>query len=155
MELTTNSILSLVATSKEERQAFVRAHIQNLKDGNADIMQSHIQAKNFEQMLKEMLSNEEYKSLILDAAELHGKNFELHNAKVQIKEAGITWDYSQCNDSKLAELEAAVKAATDKLKNRQKMLQSIPASGIADPETGEIIYPASKSSSTTVTVTLK
>lgn len=153
-ELSTNSILSLIDTDKATRQSFVTSHINLLKEGNTDILQSHIQAKNMEQMLKELLSNDEYKSMVLDTAQQYGaKSFERHNAKVEIKEAGTTWTYPE--DTEYLSLLGQLEEIKGKIKAREKFLQNIPASGVADPVSGEMIYPAVKSSTTTVAITLK
>ena len=82
----------------------------------------------------------------------------MNGAKYQVKEAGTKYDYSQCNDPFYDELQAAAISADEKLKARAIFLQSLPTSGmiITDPLTGETYtaYPPSKSSTTTVSITL-
>lgn len=156
MEITTaSSALALFETTKAQRESFAAAIVSEIKEGNIDPLKIHMQLKSAEHLLKSTNENPEYKSLLLDAAEKHGKKFETYNAEFQIKEAGTKWDYSNCGDDKLIELEFRINALTDQLKARQKFLQTIPAAGIADPETGAMLYPATKSSTTIVQCTLK
>jgi hypothetical protein len=149
------SIMALIDTNKESRQAFIRASIANLKDGGADPLLFHIHVKNMESMLKDLTGNREYKDLVHEAAVPYGKSFERHNAKVEIKEAGTKWNYDRCEDETYNALRAQLDEIKGKMAEREKFLQNVPEGGICDPEHGNMIYRASKSSSTTVAITLK
>lgn len=156
MELmTASSALALFETTKEQRRTFIANIIAEAKEGNIDVLKLHMQAKCSEQLMKELLSNHDYKSLLMEQAEKHGKKFEMYNSEFQIKEAGIKWDYSKCEDTTYQELLQKQAELSEKIKAREKLLQTIPASGVVDPDTGAIIYPASKSSTTIVQCTLK
>ena len=79
-----------------------------------------------------------------------------NDAKLAIKEVGTKYQYDQCNDSVWADLKAQAEEITKKLKEREKFLQTLPTDGsVINPETGEPIYRAAKTSTTSVTVTLK
>lgn len=154
-ELSTTSILALIDTTKEARLSFVRSTIEELKEGNRDPLLVHIHCKNMEQMIKELTGDKDFKDMVLAEANKYGKAFERHNAKVQIKEVGSTYDYSVCEDvvygdlvNKMAELKKTMSA-------REKFLQNIPDGGIADPDNGNMIYRAAKASTTAISVTLK
>ena len=41
------------------------------------------------------------------------------------------------------------------IKEKEKILRALPASGLTDPDTGEIFYPPARSSKTTLKVTFK
>lgn len=97
---------------------------------------------------------------ITDAAGYYNeKKFSLYGATFTKTEVGTKYDYSQCNDAKLIELEKAAKDATDALKKRQEFLKSVDPKGldVFDSETGETytVYPPSKSSTSTVSVSFK
>ena len=97
---------------------------------------------------------------ITDAAFAYNtKKFSLYGATFTKTEVGTKYDYSKCNDAKLAELENAAKDAADALKKRQEFLKTVPVEGLAitDTETGETytVYPPSKSSTSTVSVSFK
>jgi hypothetical protein len=150
--------ISLYDLTKTERGEFVTRLVDKLDAGEADPLQVHKQVKSMEDLIKQITSNEDYRKHLLDEAGKYGKSFELNGAKYQVKEAGTKYDYSQCNDSFYDELQAAAITATEKLKARAIFLQSLPAAGmiITDPLTGETYtaYPPSKSSTTTVSITL-
>ena len=150
-----NTFAGIRLNTKEERQFAVDIVVEAISNGIMDPMQVHASAKQMEEMTKALLSHPDYKKAVLEAAERHGKTFDLHNAKWQVKEAGTKWDYSQCSDSTYTTLLAEKAALDAKIKAREKYLQTIPTTGVADPETGEMHYPASKSSTTTVAITLK
>lgn len=150
-----SSALALFETTKAQRESFAQAIVSEIKEGNIDPLKIHMQLKSAEHLLKSTNENPEYKSLLLEAAEKHGKKFETYNAEFQIKEAGTKWDYSQTNDTTLFDMMRRAEDLDNKIKARQKFLQTIPAAGVADPETGEMLYPATKSSQTIVSCTLK
>lgn len=152
------SIMALIDTTKESRQSFIQAAIADLKDGGKDPLLFHIHVKNMESMIKDLTSNKEYKNLVHEATVPYGKSFDRHNAKVEIKEAGTSYDYTNCNDPELEELFEAMNLAKEKLKERETFLKNIPSAGIDNvTKDGEVvkIYPPVKSSSTTVSITLK
>lgn len=158
-EITTTGILSLFETTKEERLSFCNDLIEKIDNGEADALKIHLQIKSAEDMIKRLNENSIYKKHLLDAAEkMGGKSFDFHNAKFEIKEVGVKYDYSQCNDPELSEMSAQLTDLEAKVKARQKFLQMIPLAGMAIiTNDGEAVtvYPPSKSSTTSVAVTLK
>lgn len=158
-ELTTTSILSLFETNKEQRQSFALGIVDALQNGEADPLKVHLQVKCMESIIKLLNENTIYKKSILEAAEKHGKSFEFMNSKVEIKEMGTKYDYSQCGDTVWQMLEQKAGSAADDLKQRETFLKTVPSKGmqVLDEGTGEMItiYPPSKSSTTSVAITLK
>ena len=158
-ELSTTSILSLFETTKEERQSFCIDIVSRLENGEADPLKVHLQIKSAEDLIKKLNENTIYKSLLLEAAQKYGKSFEFGNAKFETKEVGTKYDYSQCNDPKYTELARQSEKVTAELKAHETFLKTVPAAGllITDPDTGETntVYPPSKTSTTSVAVTLK
>jgi len=99
-------------------------------------------------------------SHVTDAAGAYAeKSFPLYGATFTKTEVGTKYDWSQCNDAKLIELELAAKKAGDELKARQEFLKTVPTEGlpIVDEETGETysVYRPSKSSTSSVSVSFK
>jgi hypothetical protein len=158
-ELQSTNLLSLFDTTKAERQTFISDVLAKLDEGIIDPLKVHLQVKAMESIIEGLTKSETYKSFVLDAAQNHGsKSFEFGNASIQIKEAGTKYDYSLCGDLVYERLEKEAQEATEKLKARQKFLQTINGFiALLDEETGQVFncYPPSKSSSTTVSVTLK
>jgi len=156
-QLSTVSILSLFETSKEERASFVADVVDRLLQGNADPIKVHLQVKAMEDMVKSLNDNKDYKSLLLDAAEKNGKKFTAFNAEFNIREVGVKYDYSKCGDIELTQLQAELDALSERIKAKQKFLQTVPQAGIEILHEDELIkvYPPSKTSTTSVAVTLK
>jgi len=159
-ELSTTSILSLFETNKEQRQSFALGVVNALEEGNTDPLKVHLQVKCMEDIIKLLNSNTVYKKHILEAAEKYGqKTFEYQNSKVEIKEVGVKYDFSNCEDAVLQRLYAAQAELDAKVKARETMLKSVPVKGmiVTDEETGETftVYPPSKSSTTSISITLK
>ena len=149
--------LSLFETSKEERQQFAIQVTNNLMEGLADPLKVHLQVKYMEDIIKQLTSNSVYKTMVLTEAQKYGKTFDQHNAKFEIKEMGVKYDYSNCNDPLYKELEFLLENIETRIKERQLFLKSITQSGqeiLVDDEVVKV-YPPSKSSTTTVTVNLK
>jgi hypothetical protein len=157
-ELSTVNILSLFETSKAERASFVSDVISRLNDGVADAIKVHLQVKAMEDVVKSLNDNKEYKALVLDAAEKNGKKFTYQNAEFSIKEVGTKYDYTLCGDSMLNDAQKQLDELSEKVKSRQKFLQMIDVAGLdIITEEGEAvkIYPPSKTSTTSVAVSLK
>jgi hypothetical protein len=80
---------------------------------------------------------------VLAEAQKYGKQFDYLGSKVQLSERR-TYDFS--NDSLWCELDKTKK-------EREEMLKHI-SSPLADPDTGEMIYPAQFKISPVITITL-
>ncbi len=158
-ELTTTSILALFETNKEQRQSFTLALIDEMEQGNVDPLKVHLQVKCMEDIIKLLNSNTVYKKAILDAAEKYGeKSFTYQNAKVEIKETGTKYDFSKCGDTVYQMLEQRSESAAADLKQREAFLKNVPSKGmeiITDDGEAITVYPPSKSSTTSIAITLK
>lgn len=159
-DLTTTSILALFQTTKEERQSFTLDLIDKIQSGEADPLKVHLQIKCMEEIIKLLNSNTIYKKTVLEAAEKYGeKSFEFMNSKIEIKEMGAKYNFEGCGDTEWEMLDSTARAAANDLKERETFLKTVPAKGleIVDKLTGEMvtIYPPSKSSTTSIAVTLK
>lgn len=146
-------------TTKEERTQVVREIFNELLEGRINPMELHIRMKCLEEVVKQLTSMPAYKAIVLDDAEKHGKSFQYHNAKVDIREVGVKYDYSGCGSGALADLYEKQEAINDVIKKFEAYHKAIPASGIQTihPDTGEFEthYPPAKTSTTSVAVTLK
>jgi hypothetical protein len=146
-------------TTKEERTAVVREIFQEVLEGRINPMELHIRMKCLEEVVKQLTSMPAYKAIVLDDAEKHGKSFQYHNAKVDIREVGVKYDYSMSGSSELSELYVQAANIDSRIKVLESYLKGLPTSGIQvlNPSTGEVEthYPPAKTSTTSVAVTLK
>jgi hypothetical protein len=93
------------------------------------------------------------KDLVLDAlAKYPGGKAEILGSDMAIFESGIKYIYDQ--DYTWTKLNTEVESLKYALKEREKMLRSI-TSSVVDPETGEMVHPAPKVSTTTFKISLK
>ena len=158
MEITTQGILSLFETTKQERNTFTADVMERIENGTADPVKVHLQLKCMEEIVKSLTSNESYKTHLIDAAEKNGKKFMAFNAEFSVKEMGTRYDYSKCGDADLLAMLESIETITAAVKERQEYLKKIPAAGVQQIDAnGEVItlFPPSKTSTTTVAVSLK
>lgn len=85
----------------------------------------------------------------------YGNRHQFGDCTLEEAEAGVRYDFSECGDSKLVDLYALRDANAADIKAREAMLKNLPASGMADPETGEMVYPPARSAKTTIKTTFK
>lgn len=160
------SVLGLFETTKEDRQIFIEEVLHQIEEGEVDVLKTHLQIKHAENLLKNFTDKKtnpnaasRYSKSLLEAAEKMGKKFGYQNAEFQIKETGVVYDYNVCNDPIISELLQQQSDIDAKVKERQKFLQTVPEKGflITIEDTGETltVYRPSKSSTTSVAVTLK
>jgi hypothetical protein len=146
-------------TTKEERTQLVREIFDEVLNGRINPLELHLRLKSAEEVIKQLTGLEPYKAILLDEAVKHGKSFQYHTAKVDIRETGVKYDYSQCGNSELAALYDQQKAIEAEIKSIETYHKGLPAAGlqVVNPETGEVEthYPPVKTSTTSVAVTLK
>jgi len=158
MELTTQGILSLFQTTKAERSTFIADVMERIENGTADAIKVHLQLKAMEEIVKSLTTNESYKTHLIDAAEKNGKKFVAFNAEFSIKEMGQRYDFTYCGDNELLEFYTQQDKLKYLIKEREDFLKKVPVSGMQKvTDNGEVItlFPPSKTSTTTVAVTLK
>lgn len=158
-QMTTTSALSLFHTTKKERATFVQDVVNKVTNGEADPEIVLITLKCMESIVKEITGNDDFKAAVINEAEKYGKRHERYNATLEVKEAGTRYNFEKCGDLELLELYTQRAELDDKIKKREAFIKTIPINGIEVvlSDTGEImhVYPPSKSSTTTVAVTLK
>lgn len=143
---------------KYSRSLMARQVVNDLAEGKADPVQTHYNIKCIEELVKNILNDGQYKAMVLNEAEKHGKSFEFQNSKIEIKETAVKYDFTVCNDPQWHKLEAEILALKDKQKERELFLKTLKPEGIdIVDENGEVytMYPPAKSSTTSVSVTLK
>jgi hypothetical protein len=111
-----------------------------------------------EQFIKQVKDHSNFKPAVLEELAKYGKSYTNSiGTKIEPMEGGIRYDYSNCSDYELKELEDAFNQLDLKIKERQKFLKSLPLSGIEIlTEESELIriYPPSKVSTSTYKVTI-
>jgi len=156
MKLATTTDLSLFETTKSERQDFAQSVVNNLKEGLSDPLKVHLQVKCMEDFIKQITSHPDYKDLTLDEAAKYGKSFEHYNAKFEVKEMGVKYDYSNCGDPIYNRLAEELAELEKKVKDRQAFLKAVqPGTELLIEDEVIVLYPPIKTSTTSITVNLK
>lgn len=156
MKLATTTDLSLFETTKAERQDFAQSVVNNLKEGLSDPLKVHLQVKCMEDLIKQITSHPDYKDLTLDEAAKYGKSFEHYNAKFEVKEMGVKYDYSNCGDPIYNRLAEELAELEKKVKDRQAFLKAVqPGTELLIEDEVIVLYPPIKTSTTSITVNLK
>jgi hypothetical protein len=160
LEMTPTSIVALFETDKIQRQSFVTMLVDAIDNGEVDALKVHIQIKCMEDIIKQLNDTPVYREAVTKMAETFGqKEFQFMNAKISLREVGVKYDFSKCEDPKQIELSQAKDDLSKKLKDREDFLKLAPIEGtlITDENTGETVkvFPPSKTSTTSVVVSLK
>lgn len=116
--------------------------------------------KILEEIIDEVKKDIRFKNYALQELAKYNKNYvSARGVKIEPMESGTKYYYDKCNDPVMTELLTQQQTLTDKVKEREKLLKSIPKSGLqqVDRETGEeyLIYPPAKTSTTTYKVTFQ
>ena len=156
MKIATVTDLSLFETTKAERQDFAQSVVYGLKEGHSDPLKVHLQVKCMEDLIKQITSHPEYKDLTLEEAAKYGKSFEHYNAKFEVKEMGVKYDFNQCGDPIYNKLAEQLAELEKQVKDRQAFLKSVqPGTQLLIEDEVVTLYPPVKTSTTSITVNLK
>lgn len=135
------SYITQFSLTKSQIDFFVNKVLNEIDSGQYNPLTIHLCLKAMEELTKRI--KEGIVAQVLLEAEKYGKSFEYMGAKVQLSERR-TYDFS--GDSSWGELEKAKK-------QREELLKHLSAP-VADPDTGEMIYPAQSKVTPVISITL-
>ena len=144
-EITINSILS-----KNQLQIMSESMVQEIIDNNKLIDAADTIMK-MEYLIKSIKDNPDYKDSLVSEIGKHGKYMNTYTGnRLELAEVGVKYDYSNCHDLELKEMEKQLEILEAKIKERKDFLKKLPAHGLEILRGDELlkIYPPSKSSST-------
>lgn len=122
-------------------------------DGNIDPIVAWQNIARMEEVIKLYKTNERVREITLRELSKYNKSERTFgDCRIDEQEYG-TYDFSQCGDSKLQEMYGTLATLKADIKDRENMLKGIPSRGLADPDTGEVLYPPAKTSKTTIKTT--
>lgn len=110
-----------------------------------------------EKFIEEVRSSKAFTDYVREEVAKNGKEItNSSGAKIELSEAGTKYDFSQCNDPILAQLQAKFEGAKAILDERKAYLKNIPSAGVDVLIEDEVVklYPPSKTSSSTYKITL-
>ena len=150
------SIFSKLPETKSQVKDYVRIIKESVLNGEVEPLAFASQVSALEQLFKALKQDVLIKDVILEEAEKYGsKSFEKDNAKFQIKEVGVKYDFSGCDDEEWRGMKLQEAELKAKLKEREVFLKSIKPEMEVFGSDGIQLNPVSKTSTTQVTIILK
>lgn len=129
--------------------------ISAVVDGHVDPIIAWANIRRIRAAIELFEKNKQVMDITLRELSKYGQRHQFGDCVLEECEAGVRYDFSECGDSKLSDMYATRDALLADIKERESMLKALPVSGMADPETGELIYPPARSSKTTIKTTFK
>ena len=131
------------------------ALLKDLDEGHFSPLHIAAQLKFIEDIITNV--KEEVRQRVIAEKDKYGKgDMTYYGARFDIKEAGIKYDFSQCQDDIWNDINKQIQALTEQRKEREAFLKTIKERfTYIDESTGEIvtIYPPQKKSTTTYAIT--
>ena len=150
------SIFRKLPETKEQVKKYSELIKQSVLNGEVNPLTFSAQVSAMEQLFKALKDDHLIKDVILEEAEKYGvKMFEHGNAKFQIREVGVSYDYAGCGDVEWEQLDAMAKDIAEKKKARETFLKSLTGEMEVYGSDSVRIIPAQKKSSTQVITILK
>lgn len=147
------STLTVLPRTKTEIKDYIDLVKSDILSGYVNPLESAAMLKSLEDIVKALRADEEIKGYILEEADKHQeKTVEEFGCKFQKRETP-RYDYSVCDDSEYNRLADKLNYAKEQVKARENYLKSLKEPTINE-DTGEVINPPVKTSTTSVSVTL-
>lgn len=150
------STLSQLPETKKQIEVFASQLEQGLVNGQivaSDLLRfQKAMEKVFEKIKPTLIEN------ALEEISQYEKNSVIKGSEFSIVEAGVKYDFSDCNDMEHASLCVALDTAKEALKQRESFLKTLKEPmQMIDENSGEVytVYPPKKTSTTTLKVTFK
>lgn len=147
------STLALMPETKREQEVFVGKLIESVKQGAISPLKAEAIIANLEQVAKAYRANAEVKDMLLQAVQFKGGKCEDFNAKFQVAEAGVVYDYE--NSKTWRDLTVEIENLNEKRKTIEAALKlattEVP---FVDPTNGEKITECKKVFKTIVKTTI-
>lgn len=156
----------ILTLSKTNAEAFHQQMKSVIKETGYGLFE-YIEVIRFFEKLKDYVNgnsqskiepDRELVGMIRDEVQKYGKVFTTpRGVKFELAETGTKYDYSNCNDQELVELEGQLEVLKEKVKTRQEFLKTVPQEGL-DIITGHgepvKIFPPTKTSNSSFKVSL-
>lgn len=150
------SLINQFPETKAEIEKFAKLVMEQIDLGEMrDVLTFAARFKALAKLEETLFGNVLFRDAVLEAAEKYGKNFEHGNAKFSIREVGTKYDYASCGDQEWEQLDSSMKMIAERKAARETFLKSITGEMTVFGEDGVQIMPPHKTSTTSVTITIK
>lgn len=127
--------------------------IAAVTEGDIDPIVAYLNISRMAKAIEIFKANARVVDIVLRERAKYPQQQRFGDCTLEEVEGGVRYDFSACNDARLEGLYAMRKSLDADIKEREAMLKALPASGLANPETGEILYPPVRTSKTTIKTT--
>lgn len=150
------SIFREMPETKNEVALFAEGLIQSIQWGDINPLELDGRLKAMEEMIEIVRKSQEMQENLLTEAYKYGeKSFDNGKFKHCIKEVGVKYDFSQCDDERLIDLKIKSENLNNEIKSRELFLKSIQPDVPCFDENGIRLFPPTKTSTTKVITILK
>lgn len=153
------STINLLPSTYDQIAKFVEQVRNEALNGNYNVLEVLIQLRAAQTAIEILNKDEEILEAATKEYDKHGeKTLDYNGVKITQKEVGVKYTYEDCKDTVWEFYASAEKNASDKKKDREKFLKTIQEPlTVVNEQTGEAetILPVSKTSKTTLSITLK
>lgn len=154
-EITLFGKVPVTKTGQNELRELMK---NSLADGEVNPIEAVVKAKSMYEVLSSFLKDDDVKELVVNECEKYGKGEtpSFAGAKVQVKETGVKWDYTDCGDPVYDSLALQMEELKRLMKEREAYLKTITVRKTeVDEETGEIytVLPPVRTAGTSYSIT--
>ena len=144
------NVITLMPSTKQQQVDFSTQVINSVINGEFNALELDIHLKLIEDTIKLIRKNNQVKGSVMDECNKYpSKNIELLGAKITVV-SKASYDFSE--DAEHNGLNEELIAAKGNIKQREAFLKAL-TKEVADPQTGELIYPPSKKSTDYLKIT--
>ena len=137
-------------------EVIVASAKNNIIEGNIDPLQALSILTTYAKAIEQIKDDKQVRDICLkELAKYGSKGATIGDFVFTEAEAGVKYDYGQCGCSTYEELLKQRAVLDGEIKAWEQTLKGLPTSGLADPDTGEMLYPPVKSSKTIIKATKK
>ena len=157
----TNNILQPLnlsgALTKTEQENIAEQFVSAVLEGDINPLEAFARMKAMSEALAKAIKDTRLVDAVVGECDKYGKETpEWQGVKFSVSEVGVKYDFSVCNDSTWDSLTQQIESLTEARKERENFLKGIKGDmQIADAETGELLQPAARTSTTSVRVIFK
>lgn len=156
MNDSTLKIFSQFPSTKKEIETTAMTIRNTVLEGEVNELLFWKQLMAMDKLVATMKSDVLLKDAVLESAYKYGsKPFEAHNASFRIQETGTKYDYLSCGDAEYEMICAEVEKWANKKKEREEFLKTIKPDQTVFGADGVQIMPPTKTSTTSVVVTIR
>lgn len=154
-QMSVMSVVNLMPSNKEQLAVFKKGIKDAIVDGDVDPLKALQQLKMIEKVLDVLTDKDVEKTILAEAQKYHRQELsELNGSKYEIKEVGVKYDFSVCNDNTLTDLQSQYMELGMKIKERQEFLKNLPTNTDTYDADGICLCRPAKSSTTKVVITV-